>query len=57
MICKADVRQVDFDTLNWPCQARDEITVDLIWSHTWNTAVEMVIISPVHEKHGGKKLN
>lgn len=30
MICKADVSQADFDTLNWPCQARDEITQDLI---------------------------
>lgn len=56
MICKADVSQADFDTLNWPCQARDEITQDLICSHIWNIGVEMVIISPCsYEKQREKK--
>lgn len=46
MICKADVSQGDFNTLNWPCQVRDEIPQGLIWSHIWNTGVGTMIINP-----------
>lgn len=46
MICKADVSQADFNTLNWPCQVRDEIPQGLIWSHIWNTGVGTMIINP-----------
>lgn len=56
MICKADVSRADFDMLNWPFQARDEITQDLIWSRIWNIGVEMVIINCcLYEKQKEKK--
>lgn len=58
MICKADVSQADFDTLNLLWQVRDEITQGLMWSHIWNTGVGMMIINPCSlEKQRGKMLH
>lgn len=57
MICKADVSQADFDMLNWPSEAKNEITQDLIWSHIWNIGVEMVISPCSYEKQREKNLH